>query len=47
MSAVADGKSLRLLQGLDAIDVTLIQKPEISKFELQHKARLPWLFEDL
>lgn len=41
------GRRMKLLRGLDHIDVTLIQEPEISKFELQHKARFPWLFEDL
>ena len=41
------GRRMKLLQGLDHIDVTLIQEPEISKFELQHKARFPWLFVDL
>ncbi len=37
---------LRLLQGLDHIELTLKQGEEINRFEAEHFARVPWLVLD-
>ncbi len=37
----------RLLQGLDAIEVTLGKQEAINRFENHHRQQFPWLFEAL
>jgi len=36
-----------LINGFDDIDLTLRHKKDISKFEISHRQRMPWLFEDI
>ena len=36
-----------LVNGFDDIDLTLQHKKEISEFEVSHRQRMPWLFEDI
>ena len=44
---VEPSRRRRLLEGLDAIDLTLKREKAIRAFELEHEARYPWLFNDL
>ena len=36
-----------LINGFDDIDLTLRHKKEIADFEVSHRQRMPWLFEDI
>jgi len=36
-----------LVNGFDDIDLTLRHKNDISNFEISHRQRMPWLFEDI
>ena len=36
-----------LIQGLDAIDLTLQREPAIAAYEARRKQEVPWLFQDL
>lgn len=36
-----------LVQGLDAIGLSLKHEPEIAAYEVRHKVETPWLFADL